>query len=443
MNPVTRSAYKLLHNGALALAEAERNGIRIDVGYCKQAIKDLEKQEHELEKKILSTKAGKYWKHTYGASLKLGSADQLREVLKDIYDITMTGSLDKMHLSKVNVPLVSDILMHRKLNKARSTYLEGILKSCINGYLHPDFNLHTAQTFRSSCSNPNFQNIPIRDPWVAELIRKAFIPRKGNRIVEKDYSGIEVRIAACYHQDPTMIEYLETGYDMHSAMASECYMIPKDKVPKLARYAAKNKFVFPAFYGSYYKQIAPDLWNAIDELKLEVDGVPLKKHLKEKLIVKSSVYDAFEEHIQAVENSFWNLRFPVYTQWKKDWWETYLKKGYFLTKTGFICRGKMKRNEAINYPVQGSAFHCLLWSFIEMTKALKKNKMKSVLIGQIHDSALGDVPEDEFEDYVALFREISTERIREAWDWIILPLDVEVEATDVDKSWFTKKGVGV
>lgn len=221
-------------------------------------------------------------------------------------------------------------------------------------------------------------------------------------------------------------------------------MIPKDKVSKKARYASKNKFVFPAFYGSYYKQIGPDLWNAIDELSLEVDGVPMKKHLSNKLHKKGdALFDAFVAHIQTVENSFWNQRFPVYTQWKKDWWDAYLKKGYFLTKTGFICRGKMKRNEAINYPVQGSAFHCLLWSFIEMTKALKKNKMKSVLIGQIHDSALGDVPEEELEDYIALFREISTERIRAAWDWIILPLDVEVEVTGLNESWYTKKGIAL
>jgi DNA polymerase-1 len=314
-----------------------------------------------------------------------------------------------------------------------------IIRETTDGYLHPFFNLHTASTFRSSSNSPNFQNFPIRDPWAAKAIRRAFIPRKGHRLVETDYGGIEVRVAACYHQDPRMLRYLETGYDMHREMAAECYCCDIAEVTKQMRYSAKNRFVFPEFYGSYYAQVAPELWNAITELNLKLEsGGDLRAHLKKRGI---SDYEAYEDHIRQTERDFWHKKFKQYTQWKEDWLEAYYRAGYFVSKTGFRCGGWMKRNEVINYPIQGSAFHCLLWSFIELQKAMEKRKMRSVIVGQIHDSILADVHVDEFDEYVELNHRISTERLRGAWKWIILPLEVEVEASPPGGSWYEKQPI--
>lgn len=441
MNPINKEAYQLLHDGALSLGVAERNGIRMDIPYCQRAMRHLESKEAKLSRTILDSKAGKAWKKMYGSTLKLGAVEQLRDVLKEVYDIRVKGSLDKGVLATLDVPLVKQILPYRKYVKARSTYLQGIINESIDGYLHPNFNLHTASTYRSSSSNPNFQNIPIRDPFVAKLIRRAFIPRPGNRIVEADYSGIEVRVAACYHKDPRMMRYLETGYDMHREMAAEIFQTKPEHVSKMMRYAAKNRFVFPIFYGSYYMQMGPDLWDAIDELSLTTEsGVPIKSHLKQKGIHE---FSAFRDHIKEVEDNFWNKKFRVYGQWKKKWWERYLKQGEFSMYTGFVCRGHMKKNEAVNFPIQGSAFHCLLWSFITLTKELQQRKMKAKLIGQIHDSIVADVPDNEMDLYLRILKEISTERIREHWDWLVLPLEIEVEATEVNRSWYTKKEITI
>ena len=143
--------------------------------------------------------------------------------------------------------------------------------------------------------------------------------------------------------------------------------------------------------------------------------------------------------MEEVQKRFWEERFKIYADWKKDWYHKYLDKGYMITKTGFICQGFMKRNEIINYPVQGSAFHCLLWALIRLGKELKKYKMKSLIVGQIHDSIIADVPEEELNDYLVLANEVSTKQIMEEWKWINVPLAVKAEVSPVGGSWFDKK----
>lgn len=439
MNPINREGYQLLHDGSLAFGAAERAGVYIDVEYCQKQIDKLEKKETKLTKKIFDSKAGKTWKRMYANSSKLGSPTQLREVMEEHFGIEMGESADKEALGKIDSPFTRAILRLRKIHKARTTYLIPILRHTADGLMHPFFNLHVAKTFRSSSSEPNFQNIPVRDPEVAGMIRRSFTARPHHRLVEADYSGVEVYTAACHHKDPTMIKYLKTGYDMHKQMAAECYMCHKDDVTKDMRYAAKNRFVFPEFYGSYYAQVAPDLWGAIGELKLKLEcGLGVRDHLSEEGIEN---YDDFEDHIEKVEHKFWYKKFLKYTEWKDEWVSEYRRKGYFDTLTGFRCRGYMRRNQIINFPIQGSAFHILLWSFIQLHKEMRKRKMKSVLVAQIHDSILGDVHGDEYDEYIALLKEITTKRVRKHWPWIILPLEVDIEVAPVGGSWFDKEEI--
>jgi len=437
MNPINRKGYRLLHEGSFAFGRAERAGIRIDEQYCHKQLKSLENKERKLEKKIFNSKPGATWRSLYGSRAKLGSPDQLKAVLKKHYGLRIEGSVDKTVLASYNLPLLWAILRVRKLHKTRTTYLRGIASETLDGYLHPFFNLHTARTYRSSSSRPNFQNIPVRDPEVAKIVRRAFIARNGHCLVEIDYGAVEVRVAACYHEDPRMIRYLKTGFDMHGEMGAECYRTKKSQVSKDMRYAAKNRFVFPEFYGSYHKQVAPDLWNAIQELKLSLnDGTSLHTHLRKRGIKN---FEDFGDHIERVEDRFWYEKFARYTEWKEEWLAAYRKTGYFDLKTGFRCRGWMRRNEVINYPIQGSAFHCLLWSFTRLDEEMRKRKMRSVIVGQIHDSILADVHLNELEDYIELATYISTKAIRKHWEWITLPLIVDVEIAPPDGTWYDKK----
>lgn len=300
----------------------------------------------------------------------------------------------------------------------------------------------------NSSSQPNFQNLPVRNKEIGGYIRKCFIPRKGRRIVEIDYSGIEVRIAAAYHHDPVMISYIkDKSKDMHRDMAAQCYILDPDEVSKESRYCAKNQFVFPQFYGSYYQQCCVHLWESIERMDLKTaSGESVKKHLKRKGIKELGACDpkqkpikgTFEYHIQKVEEDFWGRRFSVYGQWKEDWYAKYRKEGGISMLTGFRIEGLFKKNEVLNYGIQGAAFHCLLSSLIKMQKYLNKNKMKSMIVGQIHDSMVGDVVEEELQDYLGKAHEIMTEQIPAQWSWINVPLEVEAEVTSIDGSWYEK-----
>lgn len=293
-----------------------------------------------------------------------------------------------------------------------------------------------------------------------QLIRRAFVPRRGRQLIETDYSGAEVKVATCYHHDPKMIiDITDPKQDMHKDMAMECYKLSrkeigdtKQKPWKNTRYAAKNMFVFPQFYGDFYIDCARSLWKAIHRLKLvTADGRSLYEHLKAKGIhdlgslnpKDPNVMGTFVSHLKAVEHHFWYDRYPVYNQWKQDWYDDYMKKGWFKTLTGFICQGFLRRNQVINYPVQGSAFHCLLWAVIEILKELKKQRMKSQIVMQIHDSIVGDVVPEERDDYLQMCKEIMVKRLMKHWDWFVVPMEIEADVAPVDASWADKEPVKI
>ena len=469
--------YRLLHEGAIALADIEANGMRIDVDYMHRAIEHTSGRIIKLEKQLLKTDIWSEWRKRYGQRFNIDSREQLAVTLfghpKNKKDkgmgytpsaITSTGknATDADALNNIDDPFILKYLKIQTLKKARSTYLVGILREVDDGYLHPNFNLNIAQTFRSTSDNPNFQNIPVRDPAIAKLIRRAFIPRDGGHIVEIDFSGVEVNVAAAYHLDRRMIKYLKNPkMDMHRDMAQQCYMLPKSEMRKPTdkadeqrikdiRYCGKNKFVFPEFYGDWYMSCAQALWSSIDQMNLCTrDGLSLIEHLRSQGIRKLGACTigerprkgTFEKHLQEVEADFWNRRFKEYGQWRRDWYKEYLKKGKFTTHTGFTIEGIMKRNEVINYPVQGSAFHCLLWCLIQLNKALRKYKMKSKIVGQIHDSIVADVRHAELDNYLEIANDIMTNRVMKKYKWLVVPLEVDAEVAPLNRSWFEKKKI--
>lgn len=447
IHPTGTEGYQLLHEGILALADAEEYGMNIDINYCKKKRTHLTRRIERAEKKIEEYEEVKFWKKKYGSKFKIGSDQQLGDILFNDFgheakiftnDKKTRPSTSQEALEQLNVPFVKDYVEIKRLKKTRDTYLENYIKESVSGILRPFFHLHTVRTYRGSASQINFQNQPVRIPEIKKLVRSAVIPRPGFMIGEIDFSGIEVRIAACYHNDPNMIkEIIDPARDMHRDMAQECYLLGDNEWTKETRYCGKNKFVFPQFYGDYYGNNARDLWASILQLNLETrQGTPLKIHLKKKNI---KTYKQFEKHIQKVEKDFWTRRFKVYGEWKNTHWKEYLKKGYVDIKTGFRCAGLMSRNDAINYPIQGAAFHCLLWSLIQLNRWLKENNMLSKIIGQIHDSLVMEIHPDEANVVLATAKYIMTEAIRKYWDWIIVPLDIEVELTPVNGSWYFKK----
>lgn len=458
VHAIRQEGYQLLHDGLVALSIVEANGIRVDMPLLQQTKEHLEKELRRLRSEMQEEKVFRIWRKRYGASANLNSRAQLGTILHEEMGYKVTtlteGGRPKMNeeaLQEINDPFVAKMVKYLKYDKALGTFLKGIEKEVIDGRLHPHFNLHMVQTYRSSSDSPNFQNFPVRDKEIAKIIRSLFTASKDCVLVENDFKGIEVMVSACYHKDANFISYITTpGKDMHRDMAAQIYKLKPKQVDKDIRYGAKNKFVFPQFYGDFYVACARNLWEWIRLGKLKgPDGESLVKHLKAHGIKSLGKCDpeqrpergTFEHHLKEVEDDFWNRRFMQYGQWRRDWYQAYLKRGYFDLFTGFRIQGHFKRNQVVNYPVQGSAFHCLLWSLIQVNKRLTKYKMKSKVVGQIHDSLIGDVNRYELKDYLEIVEQVTTVELRKHYTWLCVPLEIEYEIAPPEGNWFQKREV--
>lgn len=454
MIPATPAAFQLMMEGSAALTDVEENGMRIDVPQLEQTIDWTRSKISEYSEKLRQDEIFREWRKVYGEDADLGKRQQLADIMFNRlgYECkvrTKTGapSTNEEAFEEVDNPFIKRWLDYMKLSRLLSTELLGVQSQMgDDGFLRPFFHLHFASTYRSSSSDPNFQNKPMRDRRLAKLIRQVIVPRTDEYvIVETDYGALEFRGAACFWKDPGMIAYAsDPSLDIHRDMAAECYLLGIDDVTKAARGFAKNKFVFPTLYGSYWKNTGNDLWTFIKRAGLTTsEGVCLYEHLKSKGITqlgdrKSPQPGTFLHHIKTVEEEL-NSKFSHWAEAKRVWWDEYLKNGEFPLMTGFCCRGKYSYNNLMNTPIQGPSFHLLLWSLIEINKKLKKYKMNSRIIGQIHDSIVSDVYRKELDDYIEMSVDVMTRQVRRRWDWIVTPLEVEAEIAE--KNWFEKKAL--
>lgn len=462
-NELRLDAYDLLHEGTIALSQVEAHGMRIDVEYLDDVMAETKDEIRKVEEAVRADPIWTTWRKRFGDKTNIYHHDQLGEILWNVMKIPHPQvaeagdedeefggeekqSTDAKALELIDLPVVKLLTRLWQLDKVHGTYLKRIKRGVIKGRFHPVFHLHTVKTYRSSS---DLQNIPVRVPEIAKIIRRGFIPSFGCVILENDFKGIEVGIAAGYHHDPVMIEYIkDPTKDMHGDMAMELYLLKKKEVHKNTRYGAKNMFVFPEFYGSVACQCSPTLWHWADRANLPgPEGYTLRQWLDQEFPggLGPTGFDdhpeqgTFVRHVMDVEHDFWHKRFPVYAQWKKDWYEQYLREGGFTTLTGFRINGSYRRNQVINYPVQGSAFHCLLWTLIQLTKRLRHYRMKSKVMSQIHDSLVGDVLVAEIKDYLEILQEIVEVDLPKHWPWINVPLTIENEICPPSFSWYEKE----
>ncbi len=451
ITPSTKDAYYLLHEGTLAFAKAEQLGMRIDPEYYIRKKKHLTRK---IEREIgLLEKTHFYsgWAKKFGGATNIASNKQLAVLLYKVMGITppkmaekgKQGATDEEALLQIGIPEVEQLIKIRKWKKLRDTYLDGFLREQVNGVIHPFFNLHLVVTFRSSSDHPNFQNIPKRDKEAKKICRHGIFARIGHQLGSVDFSGIEVMMACIYTEDEKLI-YDTLHGDMHRDMAIELYMLDDlDKHhdgEKNFRQGAKNGFVFPEFYGDYYGNCAAALlkWATMAYLQ---DGTPALEHLERKKLITLKPdgtirnNEKFIKHVQRIEDEFWNVRYKKYGRWKERTWQEYQKKGFIEMKTGFKCSGIMSRKDVGNYPFQGSAFHCLLWSFIQMVKTAESEKWDSHPLGQIHDEMVLDLHPDEVPRVFKTAHRITTKDLPAHWEWITIPLAVEAGLSGIDRPW--------
>lgn len=468
---IDQSAYELLHRGALTFAAMSAAGLRVDVPRLERTLRTTERKIERLKRELAGDEVWRLWRKLYGKQASLTKKEQLRRVLYTEMGLpchvwTEGGkserrlpSVDKNALALLRLPFTTKYNEIMELTTVRNTFLTGIQRELVGDYIHPNYLIHSVRTYRSSSTEPNAHNFPKRNEGNARLVRSLFIPRGPDYVrVGIDFKGIEVAVSACYNKDPVLIKYVsDPKSDMHGDMACQIFMLEPEQLDrKKVRHCSKNQFVFPQFYGSVYFQCAPAMWNYIDlyDCKVKDTDESIRKHLRRKGIKElgacnpdhEPIEGTFEYHLKQIEEDFWGRRFRVYAQWKKDWWYEYLKKGYYDTYTGFRIHGHsgkgqfVKRNNAINDPVQNSAFNCLLWCANKMHDWLKKRRMKSVLVSQIHDSLDADVHRSELQDYLNKVIEVTTVDLPRHWKWIIVPMVVEVEVSE--KNWFEMEAWG-
>lgn len=447
----------LFIEGTLALADVQIHGINVSAAYYKDTHADLNKQIKTLDSKLLLLPECIDFKNKFGHPPNLGSNQDLSTIFFDILKLkppkekSKAGNypVDAEVVAKLDSELAKSITALNRLKKIDGTYISQFIREIDDdGRIHPMQDISNVRTYRGSNNRPNFQNIPVRNEEAKRYSRSGIMPSPGFKILDWDYGAIEVRMGACYTHDPALIAYiLDPSTDMHRDTAADIFDIHKaslkfwkdKKTGNKLRFYAKNGFVFPEWYGSYYKNCASNIWRECSNILTE-DGVTVFEHLQERKIIKNraKALDDFTNHVKKVEDAYWK-KLKVFKQWQDDMYRLYEKDGTVELLSGFRCKGYIGRNEIVNYRFQGSAFHCLLWSLSQINAEFKENKMDSKVVGQIHDCCLVDTHPDEEKEVKSISTEIATLRIREYFKWINVPLIIEWEETEIDKSWYSKK----
>ncbi len=347
------------------LAWMERNGVCIDSDALKETSALYTEKMHQLEEEI---------HQLAGEPFNIASPKQVGEILFDKLKIsdkpkkTKTGqyvtSEDVLESLRQKHLIVEKILEHRGLKKLTGTYLDALPK-LINpktGHIHTSFNQTITTTGRLSSSNPNLQNIPVRNEEGKE-IRKAFIPEPGCEFFSADYSQIELRIMAHLSGDTHMIEAFRQGHDIHAATAAKIYKKPIEEVTREERSKAKTAN-FGIIYGITVFGLAERMGVSRGEAKELIDGY-FETYPKVKEYMQKSIDMAREKgYTETICHRKCHLR--------------------DINSHNAVVRGYAERN-AINAPIQGSAADIIKMAMIAIYHRFQKENLKSKMILQVHD----------------------------------------------------------
>ena len=347
------------------LAYMERNGVRIDTEALKETSKHFTERMQAIEEEV---------HEMAGVDFNIASPKQVGEVLFDKLKIvekakkTKTGqyvtSEEVLESLRGKHEIIGKILEHRGLKKLLGTYIDALplLVNPKTERIHTSFNQTVTATGRLSSSNPNIQNIPIRNEDGKE-IRKAFIPDDGCEFFSADYSQIELRIMAHLSGDPHMIAAFSDGQDIHAATAAKIYKENIEDVTREQRGKAKTAN-FGIIYGISVFGLAE---------RLNVD----RKEAKELI---DGYFDNYPHVKEYMDKSIQVAREQGYI-------ETIFKRKRYLpdiNSRNAVVRGYAERN-AINAPIQGSAADIIKVAMIRIYERFKKEGIKSKMILQVHD----------------------------------------------------------
>ena len=359
----------------MTLARMELEGIKCEPSALNEIGSELSENIARLEKDIYD-EAGK--------NFNINSPKQLGTVLFDDLKIpypklskgksgsysTAADILDKL---RDDHKIVADVLEYRKLAKLKSTYVDGLLPLIgADGRVRPHFMQTVAATGRLSCTEPNLQNIPIRDDY-GRLIRKAFVADEGKLFTGSDYSQIELRILAALSGDESLIADFRAGKDIHRATASRVFDIPEDEVTALDRTRAKA-----VNFGVVYGMSGFGLGESLNITRSDA-----QRYINDYFAKHASVKEYLDRQIETGEE-----KREIRTHYGR------LRRLPEFASRKFMERELAKRL-AMNTPIQGTAADIIKIAMNSVSDELRSRGLESKLILQIHDELIVEGPEDE------------------------------------------------
>ena len=385
------------------LLEMEYSGTYVDVNHLDEMSSDLAGKLDSLSKNILKES---------GTEFNINSTQQLAQILFDVLELPKikkrSTAEDVLKRLQDQHPLPGMILQYRKMNKLKNTYLDP-LKDYIHpetGRIHSSFNQTVAATGRLSSTNPNFQNIPIRTDEGRE-IRKAFRAREeGWKIFSADYSQIELRIMAHLSQDSGLMKAFQNEEDVHARTASLVFGVPlEDVLPEMRRTA---KIVnFGIMYGAGPFRMSQEL------------GIPRG----EGMAIIEAYFNQYAGIKDYIDRTLEQAR-------KQKWVTTMLgrRRPVWEINSQNQIRRQAAERMAINMPIQGTAAEMIKLAMISIHKKMRKESLKAMMILQVHDELIFEVPKEEIEQVKSMvIREMES----------ALPLSVPIVVDwGIGDSWY-------
>ena len=391
------------------LADMEITGVKVDSEYLESIEKELKIQMDKLESDI---------HNDAGSNFNIMSPTQLAKVLfedlaipypkkaKDGKYSTSKDILDKIVFVH---PIVEKVLEYRTLAKLYTNYAVGLKEEVReDGRIHTIFTQTLTRTGRLSSISPNLQNIPARSDY-SKLIRKAFVPDEGSKLLSSDYSQVELRIFAHMSNATNLIQAFIDGKDIHTKTASDIYKVPMEEVTKDMRRTAKA-VNFGILYGISSFGLSEDLGIDIGTAKKFIDNY-------------LETYPGIREYMEKEKADAYSLGYVKTLMNRKRVIEELNSKNFMIRSSG--------ERMALNTPIQGTAADILKKAMVEIYDEFNKRGLKSKMIIQVHDELVFNVLDSELEEVKEVVRNIMENTFK-----LSVPLKVEME---VGNDWFEAK----
>ena len=391
------------------LADMEITGVKVDSEYLESIEKELKIQMDKLEEDI---------HNDAGSNFNIMSPTQLAKVLfedlaipypKKVKDGKYSTSKDILDKIAFVHPIVEKVLEYRTLSKLYTNYAVGLKEEVReDGRIHTIFTQTLTRTGRLSSISPNLQNIPARSDY-SKLIRKAFIPDEGSKLLSSDYSQVELRIFAHMSNATNLIQAFIDGKDIHTKTASDIYKVSMDEVTKDMRRTAKA-VNFGILYGISSFGLSEDLGIDIGTAKKFIDNY-------------LETYPGIREYMEKEKADAYSLGYVKTLMNRKRVIEELNSKNFMIRSSG--------ERMALNTPIQGTAADILKKAMVEIYDEFNKRGLKSKMIIQVHDELVFNVLDSELEEVKEVVRNIMENTFK-----LSVPLKVEME---VGNDWFEAK----